>query len=403
MAERRKSLAAGISRKDRKKSPAKGGEDDVGAIGRKTGVRAKDVEKDEEGFDDVNQFFASTPAVARASPRDRAVSTVGSTGFLDITIDSESEPPTPMPMSAHSTRSTPASVDVSVMSDASLHDTDPIQDTAKRLSFGDEERAKRAKEQEAKEAKNKTQKASTKSSQKAKAKAVPKRKPAKIIDEDLIIPENAGKRKRFKPLQFWANERVVYERGKNSVLPTISETKPISATPHHAEPKSRVDFAAPKPKKAKTKGSTAKKTNAGAVEEPPVAFDPVCLVVDPEGNDVFATVAKSEQMVSMEQLGAGDKKITPVGGKMFEEPSFSSGILILPPKATKVKEMANNTEIFYVASCETSKLRVTIHDSPMLLATGDSFTVPRGNNYQVENTSKSEEAKMYFVLLKVDA
>jgi hypothetical protein len=36
------------------------------------------------------------------------------------------------------------------------------------------------------------------------------------------------------------------------------------------------------------------------------------------------------------------------GGKAFEQPEFSSGILMLPPRAKKQLEEANNNEIFYV-------------------------------------------------------
>jgi hypothetical protein len=41
---------------------------------------------------------------------------------------------------------------------------------------------------------------------------------------------------------------------------------------------------------------------------------------------------------------AGAASPSPLGAKMFEERSFSSGLLELPPNSVKQKEMANNTE-----------------------------------------------------------
>ena len=58
------------------------------------------------------------------------------------------------------------------------------------------------------------------------------------------------------------------------------------------------------------------------------------------------------------------------GGKAFEQPEFSSGILMLPPKAKKQLEEANNHELFFVIKAPTNELVVTVHETTFRLSTG---------------------------------
>lgn len=90
----------------------------------------------------------------------------------------------------------------------------------------------------------------------------------------------------------------------------------------------------------------------------------------------------------------------PKGGKAFEEKEFSSGILLLPPRAIKQRELTHTVESFYVASAERHKLQVTIGESVLRLSRGDPFIVPVGNVYSLENLSERKEVKVYFHLIQ---
>lgn len=85
---------------------------------------------------------------------------------------------------------------------------------------------------------------------------------------------------------------------------------------------------------------------------------------------------------------------------MFEEPSFSSGVLELPPKAVKNYEVTSQAEVFYISQCAPKGLEVKIHKTKFHFSQGDSFTVPPSNLYYIKNTSKSVTASLYFVLVK---
>ena len=90
----------------------------------------------------------------------------------------------------------------------------------------------------------------------------------------------------------------------------------------------------------------------------------------------------------------------PKGGKAFEEREFSSGILLLPPRAIKQRELTHTVESFYVASAERGKLQVTIGETVLRLSRGDPFMVPVGNVYSLENLSERKEVKVYFHLIQ---
>lgn len=58
------------------------------------------------------------------------------------------------------------------------------------------------------------------------------------------------------------------------------------------------------------------------------------------------------------------------GGKAFEQPEFSSGLLMLPPRAKKQLEEANNNEVFYVIEGPANMLQVTVHHTVLHLSKG---------------------------------
>jgi quercetin dioxygenase-like cupin family protein len=68
-----------------------------------------------------------------------------------------------------------------------------------------------------------------------------------------------------------------------------------------------------------------------------------------------------------------------LGGKTFDEANFSAGMLTLPPGASKLKEIADRTELFFVSAAQRGMLHVTINDGATLkMSKGDNFFVPPG-------------------------
>jgi quercetin dioxygenase-like cupin family protein len=122
----------------------------------------------------------------------------------------------------------------------------------------------------------------------------------------------------------------------------------------------------------------------------------------------FAVVVKSKPMCQLETIRQALPEGTPAieesgmpkGGKMFEEDNFSSGMLILPPGATKFTEVASSTEVFFVVAGARNTLEICIHNTTWLLSRGDNFFVPRGNVYLLKNRSDTESIKLYFTLVK---
>ena len=121
--------------------------------------------------------------------------------------------------------------------------------------------------------------------------------------------------------------------------------------------------------------------------------------------DIHKVVAKAEKALPLEflaqPLSAASIPHTqlPKGGKAFEEREFSSGILLLPPRAVKQRELTHTVESFYVVSAERGKLQVTIGETVLRLSRGDPFIVPVGNVYSLENLSERKEVKVYFHLI----
>ena len=122
--------------------------------------------------------------------------------------------------------------------------------------------------------------------------------------------------------------------------------------------------------------------------------------------DIHKVVAKAEKALPLEFLAQPMSAASipptqlPKGGKAFEEREFSSGILLLPPRAVKQRELTHTVESFYVVSAERSKLQVTIGETVLRLSKGDPFIVPVGNVYSLENLSERKEVKVYFHLIQ---
>jgi len=216
------------------------------------------------------------------------------------------------------------------------------------------------------------------------------------------------KRKRIAPLEWWASREQNYTRKSDdpmsSVMPVVDREQPIikySKSP-----------AAPRPR-PKTKRKVARlprpafgsdeESEAAADQTPKLPFPKEMTIQDTDGiTKLMPTVAKHPEDIPLECLAGPEREpsTAPHGGKAFEQHEFSSGILLLPPRARKQREIANNNEIFYIISGPTNGLVMHIGQSTVKLSKGDQFMVPYGNVYELHNSSSTHPIKMHFVLVK---
>nr|XP_012322580.1 centromere protein C-like isoform X2 [Aotus nancymaae] len=83
--------------------------------------------------------------------------------------------------------------------------------------------------------------------------------------------------------------------------------------------------------------------------------------------------------------------------KTLDTPFFSTGKLILGPQEEKGKQhVGQDILVFYV---NFGDLLCTLHETPYIISTGDSFYVPSGNYYNIKNLL-NEESVLLFTHIK---
>ncbi|CAN6659554.1 hypothetical protein TRVA0_031S01464 [Trichomonascus vanleenenianus] len=220
----------------------------------------------------------------------------------------------------------------------------------------------------------------------------PKKEPVKKADrrETLTLDLNGlrrSQRNRHPPVQYWKNEKIVYELAKESHVPIYREvTAPVSSPP-------------PKPKKNRTasKSSRAAKSkyfNPGKTE---MQSKVVASVFDYPATE---EETRSDRIVSW---SPDDVEFRNVKGATYslatlydQDSSFTAGgvIRINPNGQKPLKPSRQNSYIFVIMS---GSVEASVSGTSFKLAPGGSFEVPRGNFYAIKNLSKEEEARLFFV------
>ncbi|XP_043428508.1 centromere protein C isoform X1 [Prionailurus bengalensis] len=219
------------------------------------------------------------------------------------------------------------------------------------------------------------------------------------IHHKLVLPSNTPdvrrtKRTRLKPLEYWRGERIDYH-GRPSggfVIGGILSPDTVSS-------------------KRKAKG------NIGKVNKL-VNRKRICLDNDerkdkfmlnlnvPLGDPLQPTRVKdpeTREVILMDLLRPrdtyqffvehGELKVY----KTLDTPIFSMGKLILGPHQEKGKQhVGSDILVFYV---NFGDLLCTLHETPYIITTGDSFYVPSGNYYNIKNLL-NEESILLFTQIK---
>ncbi|KAI0797485.1 Mif2/CENP-C like-domain-containing protein [Abortiporus biennis] len=205
-----------------------------------------------------------------------------------------------------------------------------------------------------------------------------------------------GQRKRYKPLEWWRLEKVVYGRRENGVsfVPTIKEI--VRVPKEEPQP-----LGAKRKKRGKTRSQSRMSRSVTAEIEEPMVFNPeegwdnttapdgVCINYE-TGQEEERRLAYTHRMLHLKAATNGDFLFQ----KVFGDNDFiAAGQLVIPPGSQKpTKGTKDNTFVFYVIEgCVNFK----VHRTNFLLATGGMFLVPRGNMYFIQNIS-DRDAKLFF-------
>ncbi|KIM48672.1 hypothetical protein M413DRAFT_437856 [Hebeloma cylindrosporum] len=205
-------------------------------------------------------------------------------------------------------------------------------------------------------------------------------------------------RNHYAPLEWWRGEKIVYGKTNSSGRVLVAPIKEIVRIPKDM----------PLPLGAKRKrGSTRPRSRSRALNDEEV-IAPALPVANPEEgwDDETTTVYTVLRYTDREEADRRvayparmfNPKLAGDGSwffdKVFSDDEFiAAGQLVIPPTGRKPSKAAkDNTYVFYVIE---GAINFKIHNTSMILTTGGSFMVPRGNTYLIENIS-NRDAKLFF-------
>ncbi|WVF65985.1 hypothetical protein IAT40_000723 [Kwoniella sp. CBS 6097] len=209
-----------------------------------------------------------------------------------------------------------------------------------------------------------------------------------------------SKRQHFKPLEWWRNERFEYMRGPQ--LPVIKEVVTYPAEPptpfaeKHKRSRTRTGRSASAVPNGKRRRDSLNDEDNGSAEEDVEGWDAntesLGLVQDyPSANEVHRRVACAKAMLEPRPVSKGAYQYQ----KVFGEGQFmAAGVVYIPVGSSKAtKPSKDNAYVFHVIR---GAVQVTVHRTSFVMARGGQFLIPRGNEYQIENVTKSTEVQLFF-------
>ncbi|XP_078658033.1 uncharacterized protein LOC144903587 isoform X2 [Branchiostoma floridae x Branchiostoma belcheri] len=216
-------------------------------------------------------------------------------------------------------------------------------------------------------------------------------------------------RNRARPVAWWAQERVVYERrdsGRVMVDVKRPEVKDYGTRPR----KTQITKGKSRPRKGATKTQqplqqeSVPDISTHTCTDVPRDWEdvenPVIPVVNPATKEeVLIDCVKTTSMFDFR--GPQGRAATEEDGikvcKALRQPQFGLGQIILEPRQEKGTQFVRNDTLAYVVM--EGKLAVTIHRSTMKLQTGDMFLIPAGNTYNIRNL-RNDRARLSFCQIK---
>ena len=250
------------------------------------------------------------------------------------------------------------------------------------------------------------------------------------LDESVEYNEEQprrSKRRRFEPMQFWKNERLVSKVTGADNLHQMEIVSVVAQLEAVATPMPTKDGRASK--KGKGKGKTAasegKEFDVSDLSYPVETSKESTVVWDEltQTNKARKVVVRADSLNPSElpithkrdddneRVGSAAQafNIPPSSDTM---PGWISGNLALPPLAIKDAEgVGDCTQVFFVQTCQPGSFEVSINDPDedsyvadtakrFVLRSGDFFHVPPNNIYRIQNHSEKVEARLFWVIIK---
>lgn len=226
----------------------------------------------------------------------------------------------------------------------------------------------------------------------------PRPRPAKRVlpaPERSPTPEGVrrGRRHRYKPLEWWRQERVVYGR-RESGLTLVPQIKEIIRMPK--EPPAILGKAGKRKRGGSMRAkSKMRETQTPAPLNPEEGWDDETpaegIVLDFLTQEpVRRRVVQTAKMFEPKSAANSNWFFQ----KIFGEGDFiAAGEMVIPPEGKKPsKSSKDNAYVFYVIEGAVS---VVIHETTYVVATGGMFLIPRGNTYYIHNVSE-RDVKLFF-------
>lgn len=227
-------------------------------------------------------------------------------------------------------------------------------------------------------------------------------------------------RTSFKPLAYWRNERVDYEKDEAEdafagrthkpkfVLPSIKEVVRVDEPEPEFRPKSRRGGGASSKKggrRRKSRGGYGSadddggdgpadlwELDPGTVTGEVVVWQPEYEFSPPAPNDLVSVMDKQLAI-----SGAAIKTTEVVGGefryaKVFSEGFIGAGVVDLPPGS--IKRLKNSRKVFMIFFVHIGRVLVTVQETSFRISKGGIFIVPRCKSAPSNEDSLADTCKI---------
>ncbi|XP_041357774.1 serine-rich adhesin for platelets-like [Gigantopelta aegis] len=221
--------------------------------------------------------------------------------------------------------------------------------------------------------------------------------------EKIIFPKSApeglrrSQRTRVQTLEWYKNERLIYDRRKSGCL--ITGIQPSLEQKYLQMQKVR-RLKKPKGLRRLSKGRLLHPTNLSIHVDLPEDLDLTCSsdvpILNPDSQEemMLRCFSKNEHFESITPSDDdGEENSSFLISYAVRQPMVNSGNLILLPLAEKKSQIVASQILCFCVIY--GKISVTIHRATCIVETGNHFFIPRGNSYSLKNL-RNEEAKLAF-------
>ena len=255
-----------------------------------------------------------------------------------------------------------------------------------------------------------------------------------------------SKRPKMKPLKYWKSEKVIFgpqhEPGPLGEamgdMPVVKDVQLALPTPHKVRSKPAGKKKVDGQKKRSRDDSDDETTGSHAK----IPFDPKQLLKKYKYSNGEHGTVWSEALEDTSQLklvsrldnrsfsklplsttrGKRESKVVGFASQAFHVPTdqddlfpgYISGNVVLPPRGIKDAEgVGLCSQVFNVGDCQPNSVEFALADPAsqdgefdpvtaqrFLLSKGDMFQIPPGNVYRIENHSRTDEANLFWTIIK---